>query len=176
MERTNLINKLIADNGYTSYLEIGYGDGINFSNVVCESKVSVDPFHQPTFLMTSDAFFKQNKEKFDLIFIDGLHQSDQVVKDVKNSLKVLSKGGTILIHDCKPRLEIHQTREKKSVTWNGDVWKAIVQLAKEGYNMELLPIDVTGIVKLVSGKKTFNVEEGDLTWNWYLSNYIKMWR
>lgn len=176
MERTDLINNLIADNGYKSYLEIGYGDGINFYNVECYAKVSVDPFHTPTLLMTSDEFFKQNVNKFDLIFIDGLHQSEQVVRDVKNSINVLNKKGTILIHDCKPRQEIHQSREKKSVTWNGDVWKAIVQLAKEGYNMELLPIDVTGIVKLVAGKKTFNVAEGELTWDWYLSNYIKMWK
>lgn len=176
MERTDLINGLIEDNGFKSYLEIGFGDGINFSNVECEVKVSVDPCHKPTLLMTSDEFFKQNVNSFDLIFIDGLHQDDQVIRDVKNAFKVLNKDGIILIHDCKPRQEIHQSREKKSVTWNGDVWKAIVELAKEGYNMELLPVDVTGIVKMVEGKKKFKVEKGELNWDWYLSNYMKLWR
>jgi len=42
--------------------------------------------------------------------------------------------------------------------------------------MELLPVDITGIVKLVAGKKKFTVEEGELTWDWYLSNYMKIWK
>lgn len=176
MERTDLINGLIEENGFKSYLEIGFGDGINFRNIRCENKISVDPFQDATYKVTSDDFFADNKESFDLIFIDGLHHNDQVIRDVENSFKFLNKGGAILIHDCKPRLEIHQSREKKSVTWNGDVWKAIVELAKRGFNIELLPIDVTGIVKVLEGKKKFSVPKGDLTWDWYLSNYMKLWK
>jgi len=36
--------------------------------------------------MASDAFFAANTSKFDLIFIDGLHTSDQVIKDIFNAL------------------------------------------------------------------------------------------
>ena len=32
--------------------------------------------------MTSDEFFIQNKNTFDLIFIDGLHIYEQVIKDI----------------------------------------------------------------------------------------------
>ena len=37
--------------------------------------------------MTSDEFFKQNEDTYDVIFIDGLHTSDAVYRDINNSLK-----------------------------------------------------------------------------------------
>ena len=49
--------------------------------------------------MTSDKFFKDN-EKFDIIFIDGLHTFEQTIKDIDNSIKFLRDKGVILIHDC----------------------------------------------------------------------------
>ncbi|CAM9555587.1 unnamed protein product, partial [Choristocarpus tenellus] len=42
--------------------------------------------------------------------------------------------GTIVLHDCNPRHEISQLYpfppdgNKNAVAWNGDVWKAIVNL------------------------------------------------
>ena len=55
--------------------------------------------------MTSDAFFLQNKQLFDLIFIDGLHHSHQVLRDINNALRWLSPSGTIVLHDCNPWIE-----------------------------------------------------------------------
>lgn len=49
----------------------------------------------------SDKFFKQNINKFDLIFIDGDHSYKQSKKDLENSLKYLSDGGMIIMHDVK---------------------------------------------------------------------------
>ena len=40
--------------------------------------------------MTSDEYFKKFKDKFDLIFIDGLHHYNQVEKDIYNSLEILN--------------------------------------------------------------------------------------
>ena len=40
--------------------------------------------------------------KFDLILINGLHESSQAMKDLKNSLRYLSEGGTILISNLRP--------------------------------------------------------------------------
>jgi len=45
---------------------------------------------------------------YDVIFIDGLHYYKQVLKDIKNSLKILNKDGFILVHDCLPRTLAHQ--------------------------------------------------------------------
>jgi len=66
--------------------------------------------------------------KFDIIFIDGLHEYSQVIKDIHNSLNILNDDGFILIHDCLPRTMAHQAVPRYRGSWNGDVWKAIVEL------------------------------------------------
>ena len=114
MTRTETINRLIQENGYQSYLEIGLGDGRNFRSVKCDYKVGIDP-NWDVFSDTdnqisigrasSDEYFEQNKGTFDLIFIDGLHHADQVEKDIANAYNCLNKGGAILIHDIKPHNE-----------------------------------------------------------------------
>ena len=76
--------------------------------------------------MTSDHFFSINKDNFDIIFIDGLHEYSQVMKDIKNSLKFLNKEGIILLHDCLPRTIWNQITPRLNSDWNGDVWKSIV--------------------------------------------------
>jgi predicted O-methyltransferase YrrM len=65
-----------------------------------------------------------NTGKFDIVFIDGLHISEQVVMDIQNSLDVLNPKGTIVMHDCLPINEAAQSRERLGDHWNGDVWKA----------------------------------------------------
>ncbi len=52
--------------------------------------------------MTSNEFFALEKiqnKKYDVIFIDGLHETTQVDIDIQNSLKHLNEGGFILLHD-----------------------------------------------------------------------------
>ena len=49
---------------------------------------------------TSDDFFKKNiNEKFDLIYIDGNHHADNVLRDATNSFKLVNKGGFIIFDD-----------------------------------------------------------------------------
>ena len=44
--------------------------------------------------------FKKNlKEKFDLIYIDGNHHSDNVLRDARISFKLLNKEGFIVFDD-----------------------------------------------------------------------------
>jgi hypothetical protein len=131
--RSNLINYLIGLYGYKSYLEIGVNDGVNFERVHCAYKVGVDPsdkYDKITFNTTSDEFFAQNKDTFDIIFIDGLHLSEQVIIDIQNSLEVLNPLGTIIMHDCLPFAEGAQFRERTQNHWNGDVWKAFAHYRK----------------------------------------------
>ena len=77
--------------------------------------------------MTSDEYFKKFKDKFDLIFIDGLHHYNQVKKDINNSINFLSENGVILLHDCLPNNVYDQAIPRCTFKWNGDVWKAIVE-------------------------------------------------
>ena len=49
--------------------------------------------------MTSNEFFKANSKKYDLIFVDGDHSSNQVEIDINNSWKILNKGGYLILDD-----------------------------------------------------------------------------
>ncbi len=48
---------------------------------------------------TSDNFFKKNKNKYNLIYIDGLHEYSQVKRDFVNSFNCLDVNGIIICDD-----------------------------------------------------------------------------
>lgn len=148
MTRSDIINSIVKKDSI--YLEIGYYDGVNHERIKCDSKLAVDPSPLPTKFkhhiakLTSDAFFKTNKRKFDVVFIDGLHEHKQVIRDVKNSLKFLNDGGHIILHDVLP-IKIEHTivpRPTKTGHWNGDVFKAWLELRMEnGLSMYVIDTD-----------------------------------
>ena len=125
-KRFEIIQDIIDFKKYNSYLEIGCDRNQSFSNIKIEKRVGVDPVEGGIHKMTSDHFFSINKDNFDIIFIDGLHEYSQVMKDIKNSLKFLNKDGIILLHDCLPRTIWNQITPRLNSDWNGDVWKSIV--------------------------------------------------
>jgi len=152
--RTNVINYFITKYGYKSYLEIGvYDVNINFNKIIAEDKIGVDPNSAIglEFTMRSDDFFKQNNKTFDIIFIDGLHESSQVYRDIVNSINVLNNGGTIILHDCNPTEEaIQQVPPIQGGDWTGDCWKAFVRFRTEtqDYNMFVINIDYgVGVIR-----------------------------
>ena len=126
MDKESIINDLIRENGYTKYLEIGYGDGYCFNRIECEFKEAVDPSGSGDHVigMASDDYFKENEEKFDVIFIDGDHRCEQVRKDIINASKVLSENGVILVHDIAPEEEAQAIVPRQQKVWTGDVFKA----------------------------------------------------
>ena len=84
-------------------------------------KIEVDPNSGGTHKMTSDDFFRDNKEKFDLIFIDGLHETNQVDRDIENSLKFINKGEPYYYTIVAKKIW-HQIVPCIYPKWNGDVW------------------------------------------------------
>ncbi len=126
--RWDLINYLIKKNNYINYLEIGCHEDVLFSKVNIKNKVGVDPVSGGNIRKTSDEFFNTNDDYFDIIFIDGLHVYEQVKRDILNSVKFLKKDGIILVHDCMPDSLSKQAVPRYKILWNGNVWKAIVDL------------------------------------------------
>ena len=126
-ERYDIIKKIIEKKKYSSYLEIGCFEDETFNKINIDKKVGVDPNSGGNVRLTSDNFFKINKDTFDIIFIDGLHTYDQVKRDITNSLNVLNKNGTLLLHDCLPQKVRDQASPRAHDHWNGDVWKALVE-------------------------------------------------
>lgn len=140
------INGIIQQMQGTHYLEIGVGDGYNINAIRCQHKTGVDPgiirpgliskgvkIHQTD----SDTFFrnKPKNERFDVIFIDGLHHADQVEKDIINSWYSLKAEGVILIHDVNPPTKAHQVVPRSQLSWTGDVWKAFVGFRQKYENI-----------------------------------------
>lgn len=134
MTRTDLINSFVRRRRYCSYLELGVNDiEKNFTHINCVRKCGVDPAVNVLGMvlpMTSDAFFQQNTDTFDLIFIDGMHEEKQVDLDICNALSRLNPGGVIILHDCLPPDEWHQRPVsdcQPGENWNGTVWKSALK-------------------------------------------------
>lgn len=176
MKRVELINTLIEQKGFRKYLEIGCAKDKTFNRIQAAYKVGVDPKSGGTIRKTSDQFFAESEEKFDIIFIDGLHHWDQVFKDVEHSLAVLNSGGAIILHDCLPTEEFHQRRtpSAKSGAWTGDVWKAIVKLrTRTDVDVAVLNSDWgLGMILARTNSAPLELDEDieDLDWNWFQSH------
>jgi SAM-dependent methyltransferase len=145
MDRLGILNSIATKNNVQSYLEIGVANGYTLKGVICKHKIGVDPDKNSaaTLFITSDEFFKNNKETFDLIFIDGLHHADQVKQDIYNALSVLNKKGVIICHDMNPYNEIMQRVPRQSAEWTGDCWKAWVELraSRDDLSMQVVDTD-----------------------------------
>jgi hypothetical protein len=145
LNRWDIINLLIEKYHYQSYLEIGtYADEC-LAKVNCANKVGVDPApiqHNEKnsgsfYLMSSDEYFHLHNayelSGYDIIFIDGLHEREQVRRDILNSLDVLNESGTIIVHDCLPvkEEEQHYPNVHNCYSWNGNVWKGFLDTRQE---------------------------------------------
>jgi len=145
--RTDLLNHMIATRGYRDYLEIGVRDRRqNFDKVNApgiKHGVDPDPQRPISHKLTSDAFFAQTDQFYDLVFIDGLHIADQVERDILNSLARLNPGGAVILHDVNPMTADAQTDDydgKKH--WNGTVWKAWVKLRAQRADLSMKVLDM----------------------------------
>ena len=180
MNRIQIINNLIKKNNYKSYLEIGVNTpaqpGYSHDSIHVEIKHGVDPNVETTYKMESDDFFKNHiSQKYDIIFVDGLHLFEQAHRDIENSLSNLNEGGTIVVHDCNPTKEITQLRERLSNAWHGDVWKAILKFRIENPNVEIYTIDADeGCAIIKKGKQElFQTNEKNIySWDFFNKNRI----
>ena len=160
-KRSQVINTLT--NKTDKYLEIGVEYGQCFNETHFTNKVAVDP--DPKFIpivgilfhLTSDDYFKQYfisndtslvsnncieniiPPSFNAIFIDGMHQSEYILRDINNSIRVLTNDGIIFIDDILPlnyneQLKIPNKHYyeneilKYGENWTGDIWKVLYHI------------------------------------------------
>lgn len=167
--RYDLINEVISQFNFKNYLEIGVSDPSEcFDRVLCENKHGVDPGlefpdNPVRYKMTSDDFFKSLESGFldldpgfrwDVVFIDGLHISTQVLRDVENSLYHLNPKGFIFLHDCNPESYFMQREDYyidgEQRPWNGTVWKVIYYLRSHRKDLRVLTVNTdwgVGVIK-----------------------------
>jgi hypothetical protein len=125
-KRYDVINYFAKRQRAKRYLEIGTRGGRTLQRVQVAHKVGVDPSPGPAgpgctvYTKSSDEFFAMSDERFELIFIDGLHLAEQVLRDIWNSVAALAPGGAILLRlpPLDPALEADAERYFASLAWS----------------------------------------------------------
>lgn len=166
------------------YLEIGVEYCFTYNNVHFQEKTGVDPDPKKQasglVIATSDSFFENLYSqdiaidiKYDVIFIDGMHQVEYVVKDINHSIEFLNENGKLFIDDILPLTYDEQLKipnkhyyEKGIVKygepWTGDVWKVLYYILK--YHKEDIQlkyfyhINYRGVA-MIQLKNKFRIEE-----------------
>ena len=136
----------------TTYLEVGVQQGLTLERVEVPFRWGVDPF--PSFnpaklpqgvrfsQQESDQFFAElePQSRFDLVFLDGLHEWRQTYRDLLNALNHTPRHGLILIDDVVPDDEFAalpvlrlamEAKASAGITtgnWQGNVFKIILAL------------------------------------------------
>jgi hypothetical protein len=153
--RDDIIRTLISTYNYHTYLEIGCFKDEVFNQIapLMDVAVGVDPKSGGTLRMSSDLFFAQSEQRFDLVFIDGDHTAKQAIVDLENSLKVLTEYGSIVLHDCNPLLEKRQF--PNGGPYNGDVWKVIGYLRGRP-DVEVVTVDIDHGVAVVQRRRNLH--------------------
>ncbi len=174
--RLEIVKNIIKLKNFKSYLEIGTFKDDLFKSVECQNKTGVDPVSGGNVRKTSDDFFSKNNKKFDLIFIDGLHHYSQVKKDINNSLSALNDSGIILMHDCMPRDYYYQAVPRSQYNWNGDTWKAFLEIrTNENFDSYCCYADEgVGVILKRKNKNKLNLNIKNfkkLKFNDYADNY-----
>lgn len=179
INRLDLILKILKKVNAKSYLEIGCDKDQIFRHINCEKKVGVDPLRGGSLRMSSDEYFKNYKDTFDVIFIDGLHHYEQVTRDVNHAVDRLNPKGVIIIHDMLPVHEDETSMPspiKSSHTryWLGDVWRLSFDLiGRSDITFKLIAMDCgCGIVTKNPQVPNFVQHEND--WEWYCRNIEKL--
>jgi len=148
--RHDIINS--CTNPKDVYLEIGVEYGYTFKNVHFQedNKVGVDP--DPVFYYssdnniikkTSDDYFEDCDDEFDVVFIDGMHQCEYLLRDFNNAIKHLKSESKMMIfiddilpQNCREQLKVpikHNVENgilKYGEPWTGDIWKTVYFILK----------------------------------------------
>ena len=144
------LNALAAQLGARRYLEIGVNNGVTFRDVEIAERTGVDPkflfdtselVNDFTRLIptTSDEFFASEPlfPPYDLVFIDGLHTFEQVVRDFSNTLLRTHRQSAVMLDDTIPNdvysaiPDQHAALRHRTATgsndgsWMGDVFKTV---------------------------------------------------
>lgn len=175
-----ILQRIIDRCGYRAYLEIGCQHDTTFRRLKSKSRTGVDPVRGGTHRLTSDRFFQHNTSRFDLVFVDGLHERGQAVRDVDNALKILSPGGCIVLHDCLPKTKRQQQfpPPPERGPWTGDVWKAVVDLRRRP-TLDVATLDEGWGFGLVFARPNgclLELESEALTWADYQTNQARLLR
>lgn len=144
-----------------SYLEIGVQTGKSLALASCPA-IGVDPMPQiksklganaKIIRATSDDFFAGEAkslitEPLELVFIDGMHLFEYVLRDFMNVERYSSPHTLVVIDDIYPGHPAQADRNRRTRAWTGDVWKLLVTLQRFRPDLVFLTLDAypTGLL------------------------------
>ena len=137
------------------YFEIGVRHGRSLA-LASGPAVGVDPAPDlqvapppgaTIFRETSDRFFLADAQKalargIDVAFIDGMHRSEYVLRDLMNVERFARPTLIAAIDDVFPSHPLQAERDRRSRVWCGDVWKIAYVLARNRPDLLVLRLDV----------------------------------
>ena len=143
------INRIFEGVGLDTYLEIGIEHGSNLRDVQAGRSVGVDPNptgqavdfaeHIEIHRVTSDEYFDHLDPltRFDCVFIDGLHEFEQSLRDLLWSMAFSHDRTVFILDDTRPDTyhgalplsrqpgEVREAMGSPSHGWMGDVYKTL---------------------------------------------------
>jgi hypothetical protein len=152
----------------STYLEVGVSLGRTFEQVTVPFRWGVDPHarfdvhHLPHGVifspLESDRFFDRlpENQKFDLVFLDGLHEWRQTYRDLLNTLDHTPDHAIILIDDVVPddewsaipdqalAIEKKRAAGKTDHRWQGDVFKVVLAIAAHHPELDFCVVGESG--------------------------------
>lgn len=139
-----------------TYLEIGVRHGRSLALARCPA-LGVDPAPEITeslgpdarvLEMTSDDFFRglarqELAQPPDLIFIDGMHLFEFVLRDFMHVELFASSTSLVVIDDVFPNHPAQAERTRRTRYWTGDVWKIVHCLRDNRPDLSLTLLDTS---------------------------------
>lgn len=149
------------------YLEIGVDEGLGLARARGPA-IGIDPRPELSLKaqlpksarilpLSSDAFFRDEADQLlptppELIFIDGMHLFEFVLRDFMAVEHYACPHTLVVIDDIYPCHPVQAARRRRSSAWTGDVWKFHQILQRERPDLTLLALNAhtTGLL-LIAG-------------------------
>jgi hypothetical protein len=155
------------------YLEIGVDEGLSLA-LARGPAIGIDPRPELSLKvqlpdstqilsLSSDALFRDEADQLlptppELIFIDGMHLFEFVLRDFMAVERHACPHSLVVIDDIYPCHPVQAARRRRSSSWTGDVWKFHQILQRERPDLTLLALNAytTGLL-LIAGLNPQNV-------------------
>lgn len=164
-----------------TYVEIGVAKGDSLKLVGSQTRVlGIDPrpcighdvaAAAKLFPTTSDLFFERfdvteelGVPTVDLVFIDGLHLFEFVLRDFIHMERFCSPRTVVAVHDCYPITHRVALRQRETKFWTGDVWKLVPCLrdCRPDLHIHTVATPPSGLVLITGCDPTSTVLTDDL--------------
>jgi len=163
MDRDEFLSILHESYRPRNYLEIGINQGYSLARSKTRT-IGVDPHFQISAEVacdlklvkaTSDDFFARPgaiswfpEGVIDLTFIDGLHLFEFALRDFMNAERLSGPASVIIFDDVFPRSVAEASRERRTISWAGDIYKVMLVLERYRHDLAIIPLDTqpTGLL------------------------------